>query len=335
MYMYQWKDIKNHFSDCLLLVGNGASIAIDQRFSYNSLFEEAKKSGFFSPEVVQLFRNFNTQDFEYILRMLDHSYRVNEALGVDVQKTIQVYKNTREALIEIIRKIHITYNEAWQHLHKIVQYLKQFETIISLNYDLTIYGALLFAHELDTLVQFKDCFRGGEFDSEWERFREPIPPSRRSILVFYPHGNLVLATNLQGNTTKISRQANNENLIDQIFKKWKSRELYPLFVSEGESVHKENAIIRNVYLNTVYKSVLPKAGKSIVIYGWSMNDNDDHILRALLKSEVQRIAVSVYMKNNNWQDYCGRVEVKIKNMSRHRNIEILFYNSNSEECWNN
>jgi Fe-S cluster biosynthesis and repair protein YggX len=329
-----WKEIQDNFADCLLL-GNGASIAIDRKFAYHSLLDEARASKYVTHEIDQLFQHFQTQDFEHILRMVWNTYHVNQALGINEKRTLQVYSQTREALIKVVQRIHVSYDETQPYLPKISQYLKHFNTIISLNYDLIVYWAFLLANKSDQSVRFKDCFLSGEFDYEWKRLRESIAPVNRSILVFYPHGNLVLATGLLGGTIKIARQDVNEYLIDRILAQWKSGKVNPLFVSEGESSQKVEAILRNSYLSTVYNSVLCENKDSIAIYGWSVSDNDDHILKALLASGVRRIAVSVYAANENWQYYCHHVDQKIQNLVKgQRQIEVVFYDSASEGCWN-
>ena len=68
-----------------------------------------------------------------------------------------------------------------------------------------------------------------------------------TTLVFYPHGNLVLATNFLGQETKIcsDQQA---DLLENIIRQWKIEDSTPLFVSEGSSDQKLGAIHRNGYL---------------------------------------------------------------------------------------
>ncbi|KLR16151.1 hypothetical protein ABR28_19715, partial [Enterobacter hormaechei subsp. hoffmannii] len=70
-----------------------------------------------------------------------------------------------------------------------------------------------------------------------------------------------------------------------------------------------NAIARSRYLDTVYREVLPEKKESIVIYGWSMGENDSHILDALKKSRPSRVAVSVYGTDTSG---CDAIEGKLK-----------------------
>lgn len=57
MPIYQWSDIKENFSDALLL-GNGASMAIHRDFGYQSLFEAAQQHQHITPDVATIFTKF-------------------------------------------------------------------------------------------------------------------------------------------------------------------------------------------------------------------------------------------------------------------------------------
>ncbi|HHQ4680559.1 TPA: DUF4917 family protein, partial [Aeromonas veronii] len=57
--IYDWLDISNEFQDSLLL-GNGASIAIDKSFMYKSLREHSIEHGLLTHNVKALFEYFET-----------------------------------------------------------------------------------------------------------------------------------------------------------------------------------------------------------------------------------------------------------------------------------
>ena len=108
----------------------------------------------------------------------------------------------------------------------------------------------------------------------------PQPPARGATLVFYPHGNLFLATDIYNNEVKLSR-SEVDYLLDTVLSKWEEKDYIPLFVSEGTTSQKFSAITRSSYLNSVYDSVLTKLNDSLVIYGWSASEQDEHILNAI------------------------------------------------------
>ena len=101
---------------------------------------------------------------------------------------------------------------------KITNFLERFDTVISLNYDLILYWAILWANDHSTVKYFKDCFiKEGEFESDWHWLRGAYG-GRESTLVFYPHGNLVLATDFFGDTRKIIRDGSLIEIEGKIYK---------------------------------------------------------------------------------------------------------------------
>jgi hypothetical protein len=95
---------------------------------------------------------------------------------------------------------------------------------------------------------------------------------------------LILAQDFSGQESKLHTNPHGDgNYLQQISQQWSSATVTPVFVSEGTSKQKLNAIARSRYLDTVYREVLPEKKESIVIYGWSMGENDSHILDALKK----------------------------------------------------
>jgi len=329
--IYEWQEIKGYFTEGIIL-GNGASIAIDPRFSYSSIFENAKASGLITSEIEKVFNHLNSEDFELVLRMLWHTHNINLALEVKDNVTSKVYGDLRSALIKAVRDIHILYDQVIVVLPDIATFLSQFDTVISLNYDFLVYWAILLANDKWNQTWFKDCFIEGKFDSNCEKYREPRHPAEGSTLVFYPHGNLVLANDLYGDELKLIR-GEYSNLIDTIMSCWESGKYSPLFVSEGTAEQKLHAIYRSFYLSTVYESILPVLGSNIVIYGWSISKPDKHILDALREGKINKIAFSVLKNRPNIEQKCVEIENKLKYSLNNENIEVLFFYAEGAECW--
>jgi hypothetical protein len=211
-------------------------------------------------------------------------------------------------------------------------FLKQFQTVVSLNYDFLVYWAMLAANERWGCTWFKDCFLKGTFEEDWERLRAPYGAADGATLVFYPHGNLVLATDLYGNEIKL---ANNdyESLLDSIVRNWESGTYTPLFVSEGTCRQKLQAIYRSRYLLNVYTSVLGDLGSNVVVFGWSMSDQDVHILDAICSNTALKVlAVSVRM-HGDIESRCNQIEKKIRAASGDMKREVVFFDPESEGCW--
>src|SRR5882762_9245318 len=99
MNFCRWEEIQSDFTEGII-IGNGASRAIDERFSYDSLFEEAKQNGLITKNVAKVFQHLETKDFERVLQLLWHAYYVNKALNIDEPKTSKAYKGLQAALIK-------------------------------------------------------------------------------------------------------------------------------------------------------------------------------------------------------------------------------------------
>ncbi|MHC8401463.1 DUF4917 family protein [Pseudomonas sp. MDT1-17] len=320
----EWREIRENFNHTVLL-GNGASMAVHPDFGYGSLYDAANQLGFLDGPVRTVFEQFNTFDFELVLRRLWYTSLVNEAFGNQPGAVEQAYQQVRTALIQTVRETHVTYADAEDHLPNIYRFLKRFDSVISLNYDLIVYWSIMFGNR--TLGRwFKDGFMPATFRDDWESLREPFG-AERATLVFYPHGNLILTRTPEGSEVKLA--GGDERLLDVILQRWEGRGAIPLFVCEGTAEHKKSAIESSSYLQRVYREVMPSLEESLVIYGWNLSIQDQHILSQLQRSNVSRVAVSV---RNNDAAYIQRVEETLSGIGIR---EIYFFDSASEGCWIN
>jgi len=329
MEIHPWSDIADDFKDTLVL-GNGASIAITSNFSYSSLFESATQKEQITKNIKRIFEHLDTKDFELVLRMLWHASHINKALEIEDSATSATYSELRTALVKTVRDIHVAYDDVKDELLNIVTFMKQFSTVFSLNYDLLVYWAMMLGNRKEPW--FKDCFIQGEFQSDWEQYREPYRNARGSTLVFYPHGNLALATDIVGKEVKLG-STDSKNLLDTIIKEWNEDNYIPLFVSEGTTDQKSLSASRSAYINSVHNSVLPKSRKSVVIFGWAMSDNDAHIINAIAKSKPHSIAVSVLTNQVDSDEYCTELKTKLKKEMDIKDLTIKFFDAESEGCW--
>jgi hypothetical protein len=352
--IYEWNEISDEFTDGLIL-GNGSSIAIDNRFWYKSLLEEARNQELIGSDVSQIFEHLKTSDFELVLRMLWHSSKINEYLDIQDQRSIEAYKSVREALIKVVREHHVepNINGLDEKLNKASSFMKKFQTVISLNYDLLVYWSIIKSNdfeknksEANDRHKFKDCFveNGSNFSDNWSKLRKPLNGYKETTIVAYPHGNLTLATKIDGTESKISRLSDKDNLLESIFQKWNKGELIPLFVSEGTKEQKLSSIRRSHYLSTVYDEIIPDIQESVVFFGWSIGKNDFHILDSLCKSGIKKFAFSV---NNQLsedvlkEEYYTRLnrlnEFSEKHKDKHqvlgKTVELKLFNRASAGCW--
>lgn len=326
----QWHDIADRFTDGLLL-GNGASIAVNPRFNYQSLFESARVENLLSERVQDIFRRFESTDFEYVLRKLWQAKLVNDALNVDAPVVQEAYAQVRSALIAAIRFIHVSPADAAEHLPPIYHFMSRFRTVLSLNYDLIVYWAAMLGNERLENHQFKDGLIGrkggigGFLDEDWPRLRKPLKPNQTVTMYFYPHGNLVLVRTASQLEKKV--HANHHSLLEGVLAEWAREDVIPIFVSEGTSQQKRQAIRSSSYLSEVYFEAIPDIGRSLVIYGWGMGEQEQHILDQIKQAKPERIAVSVFGGD---QQYAQRVEQQLQLMGIQN---VVFFDSQSPGCW--
>jgi hypothetical protein len=339
----KWAHLQKEDWDALLL-GNGASIAIDDRFRYPSLYEKAYPEEEKTTER-ELFEKLATKDFEQVLLACGHAELVNDILGESTAEVKKITSNIKRALIDAVHAVHPEHNDVSDKLLRAARFASRFKTVINLNYDLTFYWGFLLFNDSDDghRNHFKDGFGKKKpnpqllFNENWEWLRRPPGPSDKTTRVFYPHGNLCLARGLSGNEFKITATPPTGTLLNEVTRKWSEPDCFPLYVSEGTSLQKRAAIRRSDYLSNVYEKVLKKIHESdkgtLLVYGWSFSDGDDHILEALKVNNLRRIGISVYsgVEPSEQQTFCLEVSAKIRKYFG--DIEPVFFDSQSAECW--
>lgn len=322
----QWREIAAEYNSGTLLLGNGASRAVSDRFAYGSLLEYVQDHNLVADEVTRLFRLFKTFDFELVLRMVWQASNVNQTLGIPDDATHRAYVSVRDALIQAVRDVHVDYDRASRHLPSMYQFLKSFDTVLSLNYDLLVYWTMTYGLSIDDGHRFKDCFtRDRKFDDAWRKFRAPIN-EQRNTLVFYPHGSLALCRDSVEEEYKI--HSDGAPLLEAILDVWQGGRGVPLFVSEGTMDQKVTAIRNSFYLSTVFREVLATDRITLTIYGWALAEHDHHLLKRMAGTGIRKVAVSVHHGD---QDFCNVAFQAIKKYLGR--VDVDFFDSESPGCW--
>lgn len=322
----QWAQIAANYRRGTIVLGNGASIAVSPSFGYGSLLDHAQGRGLFTEDVNRLFQFFGTSDFELILRLVWQASNVNRSLQIPDDRTHQAYLNVRECLIQAVRDVHPEYDLISGQLPSMYQFLRSFDTVLSLNYDLLVYWTMTYGLNIQDDHLFKDCFLGhGVFDDAWWRFRTPLR-ERTNTLVFYPHGSLALCRNAVEQELKIhSAEA---GLLEAILQAWLSEEFVPLFVSEGTMQQKVSSIQNSYYLSTVYREVLTSQRATLTLYGWGLGEHDRHLLKRMRGTGIQQVAVSVFRGNQGYCNYAYHVVQDDLGP-----VHVDFFDSESPGCW--
>lgn len=262
-----------------LLLGNGFSIAIYDKFRYKELKKQADQDSLTRQEQT-LFSKLNNDDFENVLAIFE---AVHEVLGKDTTcNTLfrNAYTKIKGALWAAINKVHPEHNDVVSVLRTLPNYLSKYTNVFTTNYDLLLYWSSFLSAE--TKLPFSDDFKkGGKF----------YPRRRQGTKIYYLHGALHLQRDESNAAKKLQR---NET---QSLKEIAAGNPAPLFICEGASPPKMQQIFQNQYLRHAYQQFEKQAATDHVdILGSSLNDS--HLVKPLLawlkKSAHRQLRISVY-----------------------------------------
>jgi hypothetical protein len=304
-----------------LLVGSGFSAALDRRYLYTSLYEQADV---LTPALKMIFQELETKDFEEVIRAIRHAnvicdvYQKNVAFDPEIQ-------TVKCALLQAISKVHHSHQAEISETkaRQCYVFLKNFTEVFTLNYDLLPYWVLMRNSHENT---FKDGF--GYASGEGRDF---LRSSVHEANFHYLHGALHLYER-DGFTYKLNFKAQNDRkyyLIEQI-KSNLSENRFPLFVSEGRPADKVKHIQSNSYLSEALQK-LKTTGQAqktaLFTYGVSFNISDRHILEALSQSGCHSFFIGVYGRNATSQ--LNYNVTKVLNSS----FNVKFYDTSKFSPW--
>lgn len=303
----EWNDIE--FDNNHLLLGNGFSIGISNKFNYRELIEVFGDGNIGRYGCTKkIFKRLDTTNFEDVLKAIYHALVVS----IDNKDALNtLYDDVKFALIEAVQRVHPEYDEIPKELiaHEIVKYKKIFTT----NYDLILYWTILSGFT----DKFIDFFWGGDYQFNYKDtdiYQNKIP-------VYYLHGAVHLKTNLFGSAYKTSVALSK---IEDFYRNIKLKE-FPLFITEGISALKKRNIFENDYLRFCYNS-LEKTTGNLTIFGHSLNEDYDlHIIEAIKNSSINKIAISVYtnQKNTSKDSFIAKIRENFDGSGK----DLYFYES--------
>lgn len=311
----EWPELKGSHGWDALLVGNGASCAVSARFRYHALYEEAcRQPNPLVPVGAQaVFQEFQTQNFETVLRSISTTRRVNACLNLTEEATQTTYETVRDGLIAAVNAKHIPWSTFIAVRAQIHGELLRYNWVFSTNYDLLVYWAIMFDK-----TDFRDYFWPSPFDltntEVWGK----------ATRILFLHGGLHLEMRNDGGTYK--RTADLGDLLSTF---GGSTSAFPLFVSEGSWQDKMRAIRASDYLSFAYSKLAEHEGP-LVIFGHALSDVEDgHIVRAVAASKSDPIAVSVFATDPD-------AVITRKAELRHRlpYKQLLFFRSSSHPLGN-
>lgn len=317
------------------LLGNGFSRAWrDDIFSYDALLEQAHFESL-SPYARRAFDALGTTDFEEVMRALRSAAALirlyDEGNAALPAQLVQDATGLRETLVRAIAgrhpgRPHEVSDDEYAHARR---FLSNFKSIYSVNYDLLLYWALM-QQEIEPQIRFDDGFRQPD-DGRADYVTWEVEKTDGQN-VFYLHGALHVF-DAGHEIQKYTWINTGVPLIDQI-RGALEENLYPLFVSEGDSRQKLSKIKHSEFLGRGYRS-FAKIGGGLFIYGHSFAANDEHILRLIEKNKCSQVLVGLYgdpdsTANRKIRD---RTQAIVGARPATRRLEAHFYDAASAHVW--
>ena len=282
-----------------LILGNGFSIACKPDiFSYRALFEQAAFDAS-NPMAREAFDVLGTRDFEEVMKALRDASKLIRTFGSGQGALADGFASAvnelKEILVTTIARQHPEFPAEVQTAAYAAAraFLSNFDLIYTLSYDLLLYWALM-QKEITPSLTHDDGFRtpdeGPATYVTWDVERTD------NQNVFYLHGALHLFD--AGAELKKFTWVNTKiRLIDQV-RQALNDGLFPLIVAEGTSQQKKAKIMHSNYLARAYRS-LAKIGGAVFIFGHSLADKDEHILRLIERGPCKHIFMSVHGDPNS------------------------------------
>lgn len=328
-----------HLKHKHLVLGNGFSISLrPDIFTYGSLLESANFDA--APNVKRLFGSLGTQDFELVIKhLMDaatvlRTYRPNDVELIDA---LAADANlVKDSLVTAIARRHPDrpYDIKESQYKACRRFLGIFNHIYTLNYDVLLYWSLMHT-DVDQLdLRADDGFRHPERDEPFVTWQQG-----QSATIHYLHGALHLF-DAGSEVIKYTWSKTDVPIVEQI-RSALTENKYPLFVAEGISDSKLDKIMHNAYLHKSLRSLEACADNSnacFCVFGHSLAENDDHILRCIGRGKATKMLVSVYGDPASAMN--RQIEQNARRLAQYRDavnqrypLEIIFYDAVSANVW--
>jgi len=179
---------------------------------------------------------------------------------------------------------------------------------------------------------------GQEIPSD-DGFREPEEPGQDYVTwcventntqnVFYLHGALHLF-DAGDELKKYTWSRTNIPLMTQI-RGAIDGGMFPVFVAEGSSKDKLERLNHSGYLNRGIRS-FANIGGALFVYGFAFKENDDHIIKLIAKSKLNKLFVGLY-GNVDSTDNKQLIAVVNSLAGTAKSLETYYYDAESAKVW--
>lgn len=319
------------------LLGNGFSRACrNDIFAYAKLFEQADFSRL-SSCARRAFDSLTTTDFEVVMEALKRAalllrlYEPGQSALADIFD--RDADGLREVLVSAIAGSHPARpgDISSEQYGFCKQFLSHFKDVYTLNYDLLLYWALM-QDQVEPIIPCDDGFRQPEYGiSDWVTWDS----SAHEQNVHYLHGGLHIFE-AGPEIQKYTWCNTGLPLIEQI-RAALTAEKYPLFVAEGTASQKMSRIIRSSFLGRAYRA-FENIGGAVFAYGLSFGNSDDHIVRAITRSKVRHLAVSLFGPPDSETNRALVEKVESIRSARatqgsRRTLDVTYFDAASARVW--
>ena len=235
----------------------------------------------------------------------------------------------------------LSFDDAEEEYLACKNFLGNFNTIYTLNYDLLLYWTIMH-NSKGMKPEYEDGFSTSYSDVinheqsnyvVWESSN--THNSKKKI--WFLHGALHIFDSAV-EIKKFTWNRTNIRLIEQT-RDALNNDLFPLFVAEGSSAEKLEKTCHSDYLNKAYRS-FEALGKCLFIYGHSLAANDEHYLQLIERGKIEHLFVGIRGdinsdKNRSKVERSALMAIRRKQASKNSNIplKIDFFDMTSVSVW--
>ena len=117
--IHSWETLRSESIKPDLLLGNGFTLQFSSQFNYKSLFDLFLK-GFDEKDtdIINVYKSFNSSNFEVILKFLEQAVTINKLLSLDFNRIQIAIKYLKEGLIKTIVQVHKDYNSSEERMRE-------------------------------------------------------------------------------------------------------------------------------------------------------------------------------------------------------------------------
>lgn len=294
-----------------LITGSGISQGRSDRFGYPSIKKKmlAKHGHMFW---VKSLMDFPSANIELFLQMARNDYK----LGIYPDIILQIQKAFLHAIIDAHEEPDY-FN--WAVLDAVDSFLSQFGNIFCLQFDANVYWVNMRGSN-----RFDDGFRRRGDELRYVGWAEA------SKKIYYPHGSAFIA---KRSNYRVKLEGSTGRLLDAMRASCEASELELVMGSSSEE--KIKIINSSRYLRECLIAMTQLQGAA-VIYGAAISEADDHILRALVNSNLEYLAIGVYEPKFNAERFLERISAIRKMESEvrcERQMTIQLFDSATAGLW--